>query len=128
MFRYRSQAMLAAFVLVLATVPACSSSGRGAHRMATASQPALSPALIFPPNGARLVHSAPEDRALPWPSVEAIPWEITRTEIAGRTRISAVRRRGDVTEYYNSSSGPNGSTERRRVNSRSTNAPHGRRP
>ena len=49
-------------------------------------------------------------------------WEVTKTYNSGRTRISAVRRPGNnVTEYYNSSTGPEGSTARRRVVAKSSN-------
>lgn len=52
---------------------------------------------------------------------------MTKTYSGRRMRISAVRHNGNVTEYYTSSSGPNGSTGRRRVTSRSTNIPRGHR-
>ncbi|MCP4246886.1 MAG: hypothetical protein GY778_07540 [bacterium] len=50
-------------------------------------------------------------------------WEVTKTYNSGRTRVSAVRRSGDnVTEYYTSSTGAEGSTARRRVVAKSSNA------
>lgn len=50
-------------------------------------------------------------------------WEVTKTYNSGRTRISAVRRPGNnVTEYYTSSTGAEGTTARRRVVAKSSNA------
>ena len=77
--------------------------------------------ILFPPAGSRVASARSEQQARAWLSTETVPWEITKTESAGRTRISAVRHNGNVTEYYTSTSGENGSTGRRRVMSRSTN-------
>jgi len=86
--------MLATFLLVLAVMPACSTSGRVAKQAAIAPLPAH--AIIFSPNGAQLASSSAGDSDYTWPSVTAIPWETTKTQSGGRTRVSAVRHNGDV--------------------------------
>ncbi len=83
--------------------------------------------ILFPPAGSRVASVRSEQQARAWLSTETVPWEITKTESAGRTRISAVHHNGNVTEYYPSTSGPNGSTGRHRVTSRSTSIPPGHR-
>ncbi len=124
MSRNRYRVLLTAFVLALSAIPACSTTGRIAEQVATSPPPARPTALIFPPAGA-LAYSRTNDGPRDWPAGATIPWEITKTQSGGRTRVSAVRHDGGGTEYYTSSSGPNGSTGRRRVVSRSTNIPHG---
>ncbi len=66
----------------------------------------------------------PKHRERNWQSGEVPQWEVARTFSSGRLRISGVRHNGDVTEYYTSTSGPKGSTERRRVVARSTTGLH----
>lgn len=59
----------------------------------------------------------------------AAQWEISKTFNSGKTRISAVRhdRGSNVTEYYTSTTGPNGSVGRRRAVVRSSGARHSHR-
>ncbi len=45
-------------------------------------------------------------------------WDVKRSFNSGRTRISATRSSGKVTEYYTSNTGPDGSSARRRAVSR----------
>ncbi len=121
--RYRYPTMLAAVVFLVTSISACSTGRSAANRLATAPSPARSSAVIFPPTGP-LAYSRPQSDTSDGPAGATIPWEITRTHNAGQTRVSAVRRNGDVTEYYTSSSGANGSTGIRRASSRTTNFTH----
>lgn len=120
------RAASASIVLILFAIPACSTGGRVTDQVTMAYPPARPSALIFPPAGA-LAYSGPNYGPRDRPAGATIPWEFTKTYSGGRTRISAVRRYGNVTEYYTSSSGANGSIGRRRVTSRSTNSLHGHR-
>lgn len=127
MFRNRQRAASAAVAaLALLSIPACVTAERTTDAVTTASAREFSPVLLFPPNGLRLASAVRQAGDRPIPAAgESASWEMTKTYNAGRTRVSAVRHNGNVTEYYTSSSGSNGSTRRRRVTSRSTNIPYG---
>ncbi|MFQ5463668.1 MAG: hypothetical protein ACE5E5_13710 [Phycisphaerae bacterium] len=110
----------------LITLSGCAAGGRVVDQATTAPRSPKSASLIFPPTGT-LAFSRVDEAAKDRLPGATIPWEVTKIQSGGRMRISAVRHNGNVTEYYTSSSGPNGSTGRRRVVSRSTNIPHGHR-
>ena len=97
----------------------CSTNRDATQTAAQAHAPAPSPALLFG-DRAELTSAT---RMIRRPTGSGgQQWEVTRTYNSGRTRISAVRRPGNnVTEYYTSSTGPEGSTARRRVVAKSSN-------
>jgi len=88
-------------------------------------EPPETSSLLFNKDGGTIASPVRRDSGYTEPDLPE--WEITKSFNAGRTRISAARHRGDATDYYTSSSGPNGSTARRRVVSQSSNLHAGHR-
>lgn len=82
-------------------------------------------AILFNTDGSTI--SSPVQREARYTEPAPAEWETTESFSGGRTRISAVRHRGNATDYYTSSSGPNGSTRRLRTVSQSSNAHPGHR-
>lgn len=76
--------------------------------------------LLFNTDGSTI--SSPIRREAHYSEPAPPEWETTESFSGGRTRVSAVRHRGNATDYYTSSSGPNGSTGRLRTVSQSSNA------
>jgi len=126
MIQHQCGFAMVTLVVGLITLTGCATGGRVVDQATTTPRPPRSASLIFPSTGT-LAFSRVDEAANERLPGATIPWEVTKIQSGGRTRISAVRHNGNVTEYYTSSSGPNGSTGRRRVVSRSTNIPHGHR-
>ncbi|MFQ5492324.1 MAG: hypothetical protein ACE5GE_16560 [Phycisphaerae bacterium] len=111
-----------AFAALMLCLSGCSAGSKNAAPVSPAPQRGVS--LLFSPDAELTAAVRPYRRPSPG---SADAWEVTKTFNSGRTRISAVRRgrNNNVTEYYTSTTGPNGSTGRRRVVAKSSNVRHG---